>query len=221
MNVPDDTPKSISYTGPSMNPTLKAPEKLHVVPYKERKIKRGDVVVFFSPESHRMVVHRVISVDARGCRTRGDYNRDSDTWILGPERIVGRVVSAQLGNRRRTISGGMRGLLYSSRLRAIYLMKSKIYSLLGPTYHRLAGAGLLRRWLPWYEQSRVVSFHRPAGTELQLLIGRRVIGRLLPGRREWEIRPPFRLLVDEAKIPGGAPPQPEIEELGRYKRDVG
>jgi hypothetical protein len=205
--MPDDAPKSISYTGPSMNPTLKFPEKLQVVPYKGRKIKRGDVVVFISPENHRMVVHRVISVDDKGLRTRGDHNRDSDPWILGPEHIVGRVVSTQLGNRRRTISGGTRGRLYTSRLKAIRLIDSKICALLGPAYHRLAGAGLLRRCLPRRVQTRVLSLHRPVGTELQLLMGRRVIGRLSPGRNEWEIRPPFRLLVDEAKLPGVESPQ--------------
>jgi hypothetical protein len=204
MNMPDEALKSISYTGPSMNPTLKAPEKLQVVPYAGREIKRGDVVVFFSPENHRMVVHRVISIDARGLRTRGDHNSDSDPLILGPEHIVGRVVSAQLGNRRRTIAGGTRGRLYSSRLRAIYMLNSKIYSLLGPAYHRLAGASFLRRRLPRLAQTRVLSFHRPAGTELKLLMGRRVIGRLLPGRKEWEIQPPFRLFVDEVKLPNGA-----------------
>ena len=214
MNMPDNALKSISYTGPSMNPTLKAPEKLQVVPYAGREIKRGDVAVFFPPENHRMVVHRVISVGARGCKTRGDHNRDSDPWILSPEHIVGQVVSAQLGNRWRTISGGTRGRLYSLRLRAIYLIASKIYSLLSPAYHRLAGAGILRRCLPHQVKTRVLSFHCPAGTELQLLMGRCVIGRLLPGQKEWEIRPPFRLLVDEAKLPGGAPPQRGIEELG-------
>jgi hypothetical protein len=205
--MPDDVPKSISYTGPSMNPTLKFPDKLQVVPYTGRKIKRGDVVVFFSPENHRMVVHRVISVNARGLRTRGDHNRDSDPWILGTDHIIGRVVSAQLGNRRRTISGGTTGWLYTSRLKAIRLINSKMYSLLGPAYHRLAGADLIRRCLPRRVQARVLSFHRPAGTELNLLMGRHVIGRLPPGRKGWEIRPPFRLLVDEAKLPGGATPQ--------------
>jgi len=202
--MPDEVIKSISYTGPSMNPTLKAPEKLQVVPYMGREIKRGDVVVFFPPENHRMVAHRVVSVYAKGLMTRGDHNIDNDPWILSPEHIVGQVISAQLSNTKRMISGGTRGRLYSLRLRAIYLIALKICSLLSPAYHRLAGAGILRRCLPRWVQTRVLSFHHPAGTELQLLIGRRVIGRLQPGRKKWEIRPPFRLLVDVAKLPRGS-----------------
>jgi hypothetical protein len=39
------------------------------------------------------------------------------------------------------------------------------------------------------------------GKELQLLMGRRVIGRWLPGMSRWHIRRPFRLFVDEASLP--------------------
>jgi len=48
---------------------------------------------------------------------------------------------------------------------------------------------------------RVISFNRDAGTELQLVMGRRVIGRWLEGKSGWNIRRPFRLFVDEAALP--------------------
>jgi len=65
-----------------MNPTLKAPDLLQVVPYQGKEIHRGDVIVFRPPGSKGMVVHRVISVDAQGVRTRGDKNSELDLWIL-------------------------------------------------------------------------------------------------------------------------------------------
>lgn len=42
---------------------------------------------------------------------------------------------------------------------------------------------------------------RPQGTELQLVWGRRVIGRRHPGRVRWHIRRPFLLFVDKATLP--------------------
>lgn len=199
--MPDDAPKSISYIGSSMNPTLKAPDTLQVLPYGGGKIQRGDVTVFLPPGSNHMVVHRVISVNAQGIRTRGDHNRDMDPWILSPDRIVGRVVGAQWGNRRRSIYGRVRGRLCSFGVRAIRLIDLKISSLFRPIYHRLAQTGALRRWSPAWVKTRVLSFDRSTGMELQLLMGQRVIGRLLPGKNQWVIRRPFRLFVDEGSLP--------------------
>jgi hypothetical protein len=50
-------------------------------------------------------------------------------------------------------------------------------------------------------KTRAISLSHPAGTELQLLMGRRVIGRWLPGMSGWNIRRPFRLFVDEEALP--------------------
>lgn len=185
-----------------MNPTLKTPGILQVLPYRGRKIQRGDVIVFLPPGSNHMLAHRVISVNAQRIRTRGDHNSGIDSWVLSPDRIVGRVVSAQSGNRRRSIYGGLGGRLYSLGIRTIRMIDLKVSSLLHPIYHRLAQTGVLRRWLPAQMQTRVLSFDRSGGTELQLVMGRRVIGRLLPGRDQWMIRRPFRLLVKETSLPG-------------------
>jgi signal peptidase I len=54
--------KSIIYTGPSMNPTLRAGDGLQIEPYEGKKIRAGDVIVFVSPENGHKVTHRVISV---------------------------------------------------------------------------------------------------------------------------------------------------------------
>ncbi len=199
--MPGDTSKSIVYIGPSMNPVLKAPDILQVLPYRGEKIQRGDVIVFLPPGSEDMVVHRVISVNAQGIKTRGDKNSDIDPWILSPDRIVGRVVWAQWGNRRRSIHGGLAGRSYSLGVRAVRMLDSKISSLLHPAYHRLARRGILRRWLPARMQARVLSFDRSTGMELQLLMGRRVIGRLLAGTNQWMIQRPFRLFINEASLP--------------------
>ncbi len=193
--------KKMVYTGSSMSPALKATDIIHVLLCKGKQIRRGDVIVFSPPGSNDMVVHRVVSFSDQGLSTRGDNNNDIDTWSLSPDRIVGRVVQAQRENRRLTIYGGIRGLLYVSAIRFLYNFDSTISSFLHPVYHRLAETGLFRRWLPDKIDIRVLSFNRSDGMEFQLLMAGHVIGRLLPGKNEWFIRRPFRLFVNEASLP--------------------
>jgi hypothetical protein len=47
---------------------------------------------------------------------------------------------------------------------------------------------------------RVIAFKRPAGTEFKLVLGWCVVGRRLPGSREWSIRRLFRPFVDESSL---------------------
>ncbi|MDO9528606.1 MAG: signal peptidase I [Syntrophales bacterium] len=194
-------PKKMVYTGSSMYPVLKASDIMHVSPGEGDQIRRGDVIVFSPPGSNDMVAHRVISISDHGLITRGDNNNDADPWSLSPDRIVGRVVRARRGNRLLAIYGGTRGLLYASAVRFFCNIDSVISSFLNPAYHRLAKAGLFRRWLPDGMRMRVLSFNRSDGVEFQLLMAGHVIGRLLPGKNEWFIRRPFRLFVDEASLP--------------------
>ena len=193
--------RDMNYMGPSMNPTLKSGDGINVIPYGKKKIRIGDVIVFPSPTGDHNVIHRVVSVDSQGIRTRGDNNSNIDPWTLSQDGIIGHVFLAQRGNRCLSIHGGLKGLLYSLGIRATRMIDSNISSLLHPAYHWLSRRGVFRPWLSTRKQVRVLSFNRPNGTEFQLQMGRRVIGRLLPGSSQWLIRRPFRLFVDEASLP--------------------
>jgi len=177
-------PTYVTYAGPSMNPILKAGDLLEVTPYNGRQIRCGDTILFFCPEENRNVVHRVVALRPRGIQTRGDNNLYCDPWSVIPERIVGYVKRAQRGRRWRRIPSGHAGRLAAIAVRAI----------------RCALAALLvRRFLA----TRIIAFRRAEGTELQLLLGRRVIGVLAPGESVWSIRRPFRFFVDEVSLPTG------------------
>ena len=193
--------RSINYIGPSMNPTLRAGDRLQFTHHDGQKIRQGDVVVFISPGDDAKIIHRVVSVSSKGIRTRGDNCNQVDPWVLSPEHIIGRVVFAQRGNRRRRVFGGAVGQLFGVSTRAIHAIDSGFSSLLHPVYKRLSGSDIFRRWLPGSMRPRVISFNRGAGTELQLVMGRRVIGRCLEGKRGWQIRRPFRLFVEEESLP--------------------
>jgi len=194
-------PRMMIHSGSSMNPILKSGDRLHIVSCNGQPIRRGDVVVFVPPRGDSKIIHRVISVESRGIKTQGDNSSSPDEWILSPDRIIGRVIYAQRKNRKQRISGGLIGHFRGMTFRAISMVDSRVSTLLRPVYGRMAGSGIFRRWLPFQMRTRVLSFNRPEGTELQVLIGRWIVGRWLPGMSRWHIRRPYRLFVDEESLP--------------------
>lgn len=193
--------KRINYMGPSMHPTFKSGDQLLVIPYGEKKIRRGDVIAFLPPGGGQRVIHRVVQVDSRGIKSRGDRNSRFDPWLLDPAHIEGRVAYARRGARVWKVAGGPVGRLSAGVVRAIRLLNSGISAFLRPAYHWTARTGILRQLFYPVIATRIVSFNRPGGTEFQLLLGRRVIGWLRPAAKKWHIRPPFRLFISEPSLP--------------------
>jgi len=191
-----------NYVGYSMNPTLKNGDALSVVPFEEGKMCVGDVVVFWVHEEKRHVAHRVVSLEARAVRTKGDNNNRIDSWILRPNDILGRVDSARRGDRFVCVHGGRRGIIYASLLRSVKGANLAISRTLRPAYNWLSKSGILGQFLPLRARLRIICFSKPSGVEMQLLMGRWMIGRRRPGVARWSIRRPFRLLIDDKLLPG-------------------
>jgi len=187
----------VAYVGPSMNPTLREPEMVEILPYGSRPIQVGDVIFFTSPEADRPVVHRIVSVTATGIRTRGDNNPQEDNFVLQPGDIEGQVVAAWRGQKRREIVGGWRGRLASRWLRWRHIIDRKVSPLLHSVYHAMARQGIFIRLLPARFRPRVVAFQTSSQDRLQLLMGRHVIGRYDGRLKQWQIQRPFRLFVNE------------------------
>jgi signal peptidase I len=183
-----------------MNPTLKVGDVLEAIPYEDRRILIGDVVVFHPPEGVRHVVHRVIACDSRGVRTRGDNNTKADPYVIPPSRIIGKVVTLQRGNKNIPIYGGNRGTISANVRWAAKKINSVFFKILHPAYHYLARQEIFKKVLPPCFKPRLVCFRRVNGVEMQVHMGGWVIGRRLAGQSHWHIRRPFRLLVDEALL---------------------
>jgi signal peptidase I len=192
---------SLLYKGPSMNPVLKSPDILHVRPYGRSRIRCGDVVVFRALDGDCKVVHRVVSVDGNEFRTKGDNNWHLDSWALKPEDVIGRVEWIDREGKRIRIYGGLIGRVQADALKAGRLLSSGVRFVLRPLYRRLSQSRVLKQWFAGRMATRIISLERAEGTELQLLLGRRVIGRRPAGRRYWHIRHPFLLVVDEESLP--------------------
>jgi hypothetical protein len=186
-----------AYVGPSMNPTLREPELMEIMPYDHRSLRVGDVVFFLSPETDQPVVHRIVRVTLAGISTIGDNNTQADAFLLQPSNIKGQVVAAWRGQKRRKIAGGLQGRLTSRWFRWQRVIDRGVSPLLHPFYQALSNWKLIAWALPASFRPRVVVFHARGRDQLQLLLGQRIIGRYDDQRHQWQIQRPFRLFVDE------------------------
>ncbi|EFK06502.1 putative signal peptidase I [delta proteobacterium NaphS2] len=193
--------KRIYCTGPSMRPTLRAGDLLGVRPYMVRKPALGDVVTFFSPDKKCSITHRVISVRNGRLRTRGDNNRFIDENILNSDTIVGRVLYLERNGKKQKVLNGRTGYTYSLLVRALRTTFSQIRPILRIFYRLLADTRIPQIACRWFKKPKVISFDGAHGTELVLTLGGRPIGYLHPNHENWIIRPPYRLLIDERKLP--------------------
>jgi hypothetical protein len=190
-----------AYVGPSMNPTLRAPEIMEIVPYGERPVRVGDVVFFLPPGSDQPVVHRAIRATSAGISTRGDNNAQADAYLVPRERIQGQVVAARRGQQRRPIAGGAKGRWIRRWLGWRRALDHGASPLLHPVYQALHRRGWIARWLPAALRPRVVVFHCHGRDQRQLLLGKRVVGRYSDQQHQWQIQRPFHLLVDGRALP--------------------
>lgn len=186
-----------AHTGTSMYPTLNEMDVLEIEPYDSRSIRVGDVIFFLSPEGDCPAVHRVASVTPQGIRTKGDNNSRIDPWFIHPEDVIGQVVWAARGKRRRSIYGGRVGQLWSFVVRGLKVLGKGLSFL----YHRVAQSGLLRRLVPIHKRMRIVALRRKDGRAFKLLLGNWMIGNYQSGMNYWQIRRPFRLFVDVKSLP--------------------
>jgi hypothetical protein len=194
-----------------MNPTLREPEIMEIIPYDHRPLRVGDVAFFVPPGADQPVVHRIVRITPAGLSTLGDNNTREDTFLLQPKDIKGQVVAAWRGQKRRKIAGGLPGWLMGRWLRWRGILDRGVSSLLHPLYQALSHWGLIAWLVPGPFRPRVVVFHTRGRDQLQLLLGQRIIGRYDDQKRQWQIQRPFRLFVDGRVLPG----QPDKDRLNR------
>lgn len=196
---------SLNYMGSSMKETLQPGDELSFFPIAGGEIRPGDVIVFRAPDSGNIVVHRVAAIEGRGIITRGDHNDRNDSWVLQPKDLIGRVVAVKRRGKTRALYGGRRGQAFAVWEHEKKRVIEWTFRVLHPIYHLLVGWGIIQRWLSHLFQVKIHYFQRRNGVEMQLILGRWLIGRRLPGKEQWQINRPFKLLVDLGSLP--APPR--------------
>jgi len=187
------------HIGSSMNPTLCEMDLLEIVPYGDKPIRAGDVVIFACPGGDQFIIHRVISITSDGIRTCGDNNSVIDPWLLQSVDVFGKLIAAQRGQKRRKIIGGSAGRLLFYLIYTRRWLKRNILQLLKPIYYYLVRHGTVRRLLPFRLKPRIII---PKNGYPRLLLGRRIVGKYDARLCQWYIQHPFRLFVDESLLPG-------------------
>jgi hypothetical protein len=190
----------IFYYGSSMAYVFQPGDRMKVVSCGQAEIRRGDVIVFNPPGEDRLVVHRVIETGPGGIRTRGDGSSHEDPWVLKQEEIRGRVVAFARNGRMHAVRRGIAGRLQATAMRGAQRLDRFLSNILHPLYRRLSQQSAFRRLLPISMAPRIATFGRPEGTDMQILMGRQVIGRRVAGAG-WVIKRPYRLFVDEKSLP--------------------
>jgi hypothetical protein len=184
------------YTGQSMNPTFIFSDALCIVPRDGVRLSRGDVVVFHSPVSGQKVVHRIVSRDAGGFMTRGDGNRCIDAWRVRPDQVMGRVSYIERGPKRIKVYGGHIGMLYSGFVRVRRCFARMASNVLGPLYRKISKISYLGELAFVKKSLRYSVFERPYGKEFHVSIRQFLIARGAPDKDRWQIKRPFRILID-------------------------
>jgi|SRR5690554_4271243 len=88
-------PFKLFVKGNSMYPTFKDKQEIEIIPYKNKNLKVGDIIVYQKFNSH-LTVHRILDIiflnDRRFyCITKGDNNTKKDDYIVFNSEIIGIV----------------------------------------------------------------------------------------------------------------------------------
>ena len=190
-----------AHIGPSMNPTLTAQDLLEIKPFHNEWPQVGDVILFQSPENDHYVVHRIINITAQNIQTRGDNNCNIDPDFLKQDYICGRVIAAHRGNSRRKIANDCWGRLVGKYCHLRRLALNQAVKFWGPVYRSLCTGGLLHWLIPVRLSPQVATFRSDTHGFHKLLLGNRIIGSYDDNHLQWQIKRPYRILVDESSLP--------------------
>lgn len=89
---------AVAPTG-SMRPTFDSNAMLVMEPVTLSSVHTGDIIVRTDGIDGRLIVHRVVRVDASGAVTRGDANDADDAGVVDDTKLKGRVVAIVYGAR--------------------------------------------------------------------------------------------------------------------------
>ncbi len=190
--------KEIICNGPSMRPTLLPGDKIETEKIAFELLRRGDIIVYNSPENIRLnIIHRIIKRDEHSLTTRGDNNSQVDPYEVRSEHRPLKVVAIERGSRRLLIN--KHGIIlhhFSLIKRKLRIFRDRY---LHPFYAFIADSGIFYP-IGTLFKTDIYRFKRPQGTELQLFIGKHRIGVLYPQKEKWQICFPWRILINASEL---------------------
>ena len=78
------------FTG-SMEPTVPVGSIVIIKPTDPNTLQKGEIICFkFSGSTS--ITHRITNITNEGFITKGDANEDPDTWTVGKENVIGKLI---------------------------------------------------------------------------------------------------------------------------------
>lgn len=159
--------RSLLYVGMSMYPTLRNLDILLIAPIgKKSEISTGDIVVFQTHLSKRMIAHRVIEVKIDGFRTRGDNMGFDDSFLTLFDQIIGKVYYLDRGLKSLAVNAGFPGMIthYLSQIRRKSRYLKRLSSLVKPLMKVIYNSKFFRSFLAPKDEIRTYVFTHPDRT---------------------------------------------------------
>lgn len=208
----------VVYSGSSMNPTLRAPDLLDIVPYLGEKPAVGDIICFSPARDKKNIVHRIIRITGSGIQTQGDNNFLPDPDLVQEDQIIGRVIHATRAKHYRKIACGSLGRFTGWRMRTRKSVLNDIFKILRLAKPALVLTRAISRLLPGRWKPRIILFSSRDIRIMRLFFGEFVAGEFNTIRGKWTIRFPFQILVDEIALPAVEPPEPlQLQDIPRKR----
>ncbi len=196
-----ESPLHFVYRGVSMNPSFIEPEMITVIPYTDAAIRKGDVICFKTDANENVIVHRVIGIKGSRIQTKGDNNAAPDPYAIEKKDIIGRVHESRRDGRLRKIHGGAIGIavMHLAKIRkpAVIFTTGMLHN----AYRFISRTGIMRRLLPESRQIEVAVFERKNIRYPKIIFSGRTIGRYDQKEKRWNIKRPYRIFLDESRLP--------------------
>lgn len=178
-----------------MAPTLTEPMILETI--KSELYSRGDVIVFKGENQDKTVVHRIVRVSSTGYITRGDNNLRDDKPVAHPD-VLGKAIMAFRGEKCYPIRNGIWGSRRHKYLQLRKKVMGRLSRFLSMPYHFISDSGFFKILLPKNLKPKVILYQDKPG---HLYLGNILIGRYDARRKKWVIFRPWKIFIDQAKLP--------------------
>ncbi|MEJ5308343.1 MAG: S26 family signal peptidase [Anaerolineae bacterium] len=174
--------------------TFRFGDLLLIDPVGLPQLRRGDVAVFYKPESDgsaRIVVaHRVVARDVDSLITQGDACASPDVAVVHSSRLLGRVARVQRGNKSYGVWGGLAGRLWARWVR----LRRCLLALGRAPYRWLRASGVVRRL--WRPSVAHVTLATGQGPIVKYLYHGKTVATWRPEHQSYWCRKPYDLVLD-------------------------
>lgn len=184
-----------------MRPTLLTGDVLHVAPYGDRPLRRGDVIAAVSSGSELPIAHRIIAIDGDAVMVKGDNNVTVDSLVINRSDVMGKVTHAERRGVIRPVHGGMAGRGVARLAAARSNVRRMIGGLAAVAYHRLSCSGALYGLGSLLIRPKAARFMKDGKPEYKLFYGSYLIGRYKAEEACWALKRPFHVFIDPDTLP--------------------